>query len=910
MSVASILGLDPELYPLLDSTQDGIVILDPALRILFVSDSFLRMTGRERDEYILKTPPFPHWPPEMVDRYMGAWWKDWETDAPREALLLRANGNRFRAQVHSFTIKGDTGAAIAHLVAFKDLDTPSREFVDTLETRWRQVRLIADSVPVLLSYVDQNFHYRFTNKEHARVLGYDPSGIEGRHVRDVLGHEAWGRAKDRLQRALQGETVEFTSVVPMPDGRSTYARGTCTPDRDSEGVVHGVFVSAFDVTELLAAKAASEAATGILVATNRAVRALFESGSRPDIIHEAFTEVAKSIYADRFCFCRMEPTPDGGFKASKRRAWDASGRTVEDLPTMDFPPDSGILRSLLGGYSVQRRRSEANREDGLVFAKIDALSFITVPIFFDDQLWGLLKYDDIHTERTWQQSEIKALELASQTIGAALRDRESQEEIRRITQRYRDLTDNAPFCIHELDRDGRITSMSEWGYRTVGCSSEADVIGQGITECVHEEDQKLYATMLSKALTGEYCDFEFRMRSADGFIDAETTMIPIRDAGGIITHVMGTTSDISRRKTAEREAAIMRQRLGRAESASNVMRCFVGLDSSWKSVPARLCRLLGYTREEMLRTTCAALTHPDDRECEVRLMAPVLNREADSFEMEKRFIRKDGKFVWVYLSGTMMRDEQGHDDQWLAYIRNITAEKASEEALRKSKQDLRDLAKRLQNVREEDFTRISREVHDELGQSLTALKMDVGWIDRRLEGTEESRTFREKLDGMYEMIDRTIEHVREISTSLRPPILDDLGIVGALEQLVADFSRHTHCRFENGHELEVLCPTRDQATAIYRIVQEVLTNITRHANATEVEIVVDRSASGGMLLTIRDDGVGFDETTLTQNEKLGIVGMRERAVVFGGEIQFECAPGGGTLVSLHIPLRQKRKTSP
>ncbi|NNE09274.1 MAG: PAS domain S-box protein, partial [Gemmatimonadetes bacterium] len=628
------------------------------------------------------------------------------------------------------------------------------------------------------------------------------------------------------------------------------------------------------------------------------------SGARTEIIHEAFTEVAKCIQAHRFCFCRMEPTRDGGFRASKRRVWDAAGRSVEALPRMDFPADSLILRDLLQGKPVQRRRSEANREDAGIFARVDALSFITVPVFFDDQLWGLLKYDDVQTERIWHEAEIKALELASQTIGAALRDRESQEEIRRITQRHRDLTDNAPFCVHELDLEGRIRSISKWGYCALGFQCEADVVGLRVTECVHPDDRALYSERLASAIAGEYCEFEFRMTTPDGFTECNTTMIPIRNTDGNVTHVMGTTSDISRRREAEREAATMRQRLGRAEAASNVMRCIVGLDSTWKSVPARLCRLLGYTRAEMMQTTCAALTHPDDLESETALKTTVYKRESDSFEMEKRFIRKDGTPVWVYLSGTMMRDEQGRDDRWLAFIRDISEEKESEEELRKSKQDLRALAKRLQNVREEDFTRISREVHDELGQSLTALKMDVGWIDRRLEGKEESRQFREKIDGMYAMIDRTIEHVREISTSLRPPILDDLGIAGALEQLVADFSQSTHCRFERARELEALCPTRDQATAIYRIVQEVLTNITRHANAKEVEIAVDRSASGGLLLTIRDDGIGFDESRLTHNEMLGIVGMRERAVVFGGEVQFECAPGGGTLVSLHIPLRR------
>lgn len=905
MSVASILGLDPELYPLLDSTQDGIVILDPGFRILFVSDSFLQMTGRGRDEYILKTPPFPHWPPELVDRYMGAWSEDWEADPAHHAtLLLRANGDRFRARVHSFTIKGESGNAVAHLVAFKDLDGPSSEFVDSLKTGWRQVRLIADSVPVILSYVDRDLCYRFTNKEHARILAYDVDHIEGKSVREVLGEERFESAEPCLLRALQGETVDFTSEILLAGGGVSHVRGTCTPDRDADGSVVGVFVSASDVTEIVRAKQQSESNAELLVATNKAVRVLFENGAEPEEIHRAFTEVAKCIHADRFCFCRMEPLPGGGLRAVKHKVWNSTGKAGKEPPSVDFSKDSPILGHLVAGQSVQRRRSEANEEDAAIFAKVDALSFVTVPVFFDDQLWGLLKYDDNQSERTWSQAEIKALELASQTIGAALRDRELQAEIHRVTRQYRDLADNAPFCIHELDCDGVFRAISEWGFCALGSKCEEDVVGTSIRKHVHVDDWPHYAQRLKEAALGRYCKFEFRLLTPEGYLMTETTMIPIHGTDGKVSHIMGTTADISARKNAEREAATMRKRLDRAESASNVMRCFVGLDSTWKSVPTRLCELLGYTREELLATTCAALTHPDDIICEKKLKEPVLNREADSFEMEKRFIRKDGVPVWVYLGGTMMRNERDQDDQWLAYIRDISAEKTADEALRKSKQELRGLAKRLQNVREEDSTRISREVHDELGQSLTALKMDIGWIDRRVQRDEENPAFRKKLDSMYEMIDKTIEHVREISTSLRPPILDDLGIAGALEQLVVDFSRHTHCRFHKGHELEALCATRDQATAIYRIVQEVLTNIIRHAKAQEVVIEVDCSSPGGVLLTIRDDGVGFDETKLTQNEKLGIVGMRERAVVFGGEVQFEAANGAGTLVTIHIPLNR------
>ena len=228
----------------------------------------------------------------------------------------------------------------------------------------------------------------------------------------------------------------------------------------------------------------------------------------------------------------------------------------------------------------------------------------------------------------------------------------------------------------------------------------------------------------------------------------------------------------------------------------------------------------------------------------------------------------------------------------------------AEEQLRRSHEQLRALTSYLQYVREEERTRISREVHDELGQALTGLKMDLSWLAGHL--PRHDRALLHKIKTMMSGIDATIHTVRRISTELRPGILDSLGLVAAIEWQASEFQTRTGICCNVTTTVSETLWDQDFTTAFFRIFQETLTNIIRHAKATLVEVKL--AVEGDRLvLTVADNGRGITEDEMVNTRSIGLIGMRERAALVGGEISFQGAPGRGTTVTVRIPLPMSPK---
>ena len=215
---------------------------------------------------------------------------------------------------------------------------------------------------------------------------------------------------------------------------------------------------------------------------------------------------------------------------------------------------------------------------------------------------------------------------------------------------------------------------------------------------------------------------------------------------------------------------------------------------------------------------------------------------------------------------------------------------------------MRELSRFLESVREDERTKLAREMHDELGQTLTALKIDLSWLARRL--PQEQESLLEKTESMDELIDGAIQTVKRIATELRPGVLDDLGLADAIEWQTQEFGKRTDITFRFSASPEQVIVDRDRSTAIFRICQEALTNVVRHADATRVSVSL-KKGPGRVSLRIRDNGKGIEESQILDPRAFGLLGMRERARVWGGEVTISGAPGKGTLVAVSIPLGEK-----
>lgn len=306
----------------------------------------------------------------------------------------------------------------------------------------------------------------------------------------------------------------------------------------------------------------------------------------------------------------------------------------------------------------------------------------------------------------------------------------------------------------------------------------------------------------------------------------------------------------------------------------------------------RFARFLGAGLQSVIGSSMLDLVWPDDHP---QLDALLRRAARKSCRGEIRLQSRKGAPLSVHLSLNPLRLDSTRAVCLIAS--DLSEMKRAEQELRASSEQLRNLAAHLLSVREEERTRISREVHDELGQSLTAVKLDLAWLAGRL--PRRNGQMLERIRSTRQLADSIIRSVRRISTELRPAVLD-LGLAAAVEWQVQEFQARS------GIQCKVRLLTREvvasnASTAMFRIFQETLTNVARHAKATRAEVVLQKQGDR-LVLLIRDNGRGFDQADPSLSKSLGLLGMRERAAILGGQVNISSAPGKGTTVTAWIPL--------
>jgi PAS domain S-box-containing protein len=306
------------------------------------------------------------------------------------------------------------------------------------------------------------------------------------------------------------------------------------------------------------------------------------------------------------------------------------------------------------------------------------------------------------------------------------------------------------------------------------------------------------------------------------------------------------------------------------------------------------CHSLGYSHDDLVSRSIPEIDPLISGEAWARIWKDLKLRGSVSMETQHR--TKRGRVFPVEITATYLEFEG--KEYSLASARDATERKRAQVDLQRSLDQVRALAGRLQSVREEESKRLAREIHDQLGQALTALRLDVSALIREMQGVTEPLSKRAK--SMLSLVDETIRAVRRISSELRPGMLDHLGLVATVEWAGEDFQSRTGIKCRLDLPGEDIAMDRERTTAVYRILQESLTNVARHAAASQVEVQL-RQQDKDLTLIVQDNGKGFPMDKLSSRESLGILGMQERALVFGGEVIFCTAPGIGTTVRVTIP---------
>ena len=386
-------------------------------------------------------------------------------------------------------------------------------------------------------------------------------------------------------------------------------------------------------------------------------------------------------------------------------------------------------------------------------------------------------------------------------------------------------------------------------------------------------------------------------RRADGTpILIEGDYVCLYDEEGRLTGHFGIQRDVTERSRQEEALRESEEKFAKAFRSSPFPITIATLsEGRFLEVNEAFLRDVGYPRAEVIGHTALELGLWRDPEARTEL---VRRLERDGMVREYEFVSKtrhrDRQINHIWAEKINLQGQEC----LLDIVWDVTEWRANEEALRRSRQELRDLAARLQTVREEERTRIARELHDELGQALTGLKMDLAWVRGRL--TRPQADLAERLQTLINRVDGTVDAVRRLATELRPGVLDLLGLVAAIEWQTQEFGRRTGIETDLDLHSDGSAVDDVRATTVFRILQEALTNVARHAHATRVRIGFTQTRER-LQLEVADNGRGITPDELAGRRSLGLVGIRERAIGCGGALEIEGRPGNGTTVKVRIP---------
>jgi PAS domain S-box-containing protein len=842
--------------------------------------------------------------------------------------IERFDGPRLQVINSAAPVKNSRGEIIGSAVAIQDISS-LRQAQEALRLKEADLSLVMDAVPALIASVDTGFRYRRVNRNYAQWFGFTAEEIQGRTMSDVLGEAQWGKIKTYVERALAGETITYERQLPFQGGESRWVRASYTPDVNQAGLIQGFVVHVMDIEER---KKAEEAVRG----SEENYRRILETANEGVVIG----------------------TLDGKMTFINQKWSDMLGYSKEEilgrvgLDFMDEDQKTLVLETrqhLKTGKEVTRE-FKFRRKDG------SALWTLCNSSLFQDAggnpVGFLAMHADITARRQAEQS-LKESEtrfrLLSETAGALLASPAPRRAVEVLCTRvmahldcqffFNFLVDEPRGRLHLNafagipEEEARKIEWLDYGVAVCGCAARdrQRIIAEDLfhqpdprTDLVRGFGAQAYAChpiMAGDRLLGTL-SFGTKTRSSFSPQDLElmktvTDQVAAAMEKIRLLEMIQSNRDELELRVRERTSELKKANKYLAEQSRI-------LDSFFKDTITPLVLLdrdfnfirVNEAYARSCRRTAADFPgknhfefYPDDEN--EAIFRRVVETKVPFQALARPFSFPDhpewGVTYWDWTL-TPLLDDRGETALLVFSLEEVTDRQVAEEGLRSSERELRFLADQLLHTQENERKRIARDMHDSLGASLSAFKYKLEELIHNLP-EKDLRQIEETLRSLVPILQETIGETRRMQNDLRPPLLDDLGILPTLSWFSREFQKiYAGIAIEQRVEIREGDVPERLKVVIFRITQEALTNIGKHALATQVRIILGREQDR-LKLVIRDNGMGFNYKRLPESAEqgsgMGLSSMRERAELSGGFYSVKSRPGEGTVIEVSWPLNKE-----
>jgi PAS domain S-box-containing protein len=848
---------------LADNTVDGIWLLDMDLKLKYCSPSSEKQSGFTLQE-IMEMSLEQYFTPESLKVVAEAFGEEMpkvQSDPDYNPLLTldlqfyKKDGTAFWAESNFSIIRDESGKPVSILAVARDI-SKRKLAEDNLQQSEEKYRLLVGNINDVLYTLDTQGNITFVSSTVERLTKYMVSDLIGKNFSSLVCPDDLPDFLESFHRLKSGRLEPWEFRILDKDGKIIFVQTSSRPLYIG-GQISGITGLITDITDDKRAKELLQSEKTMLARTE----GIAHLGSWEWDIPTDTVTWSKEL-----------------FRIFQRDLQDGAPSFAEH-PSFYHPDDMARLQqaveiAVTNGtpYELELRAIRKDGETRVCMARGAAEMVLGRPV----RLFGSLQ--DI-TERKQADQNLVLNEA-----------------------RYREMFDRMSSCVavYEAAENGQDFVLKDVNQSTEILEKirKEDIIGKSIKEVYPGvADSGLLDVFREVWSTGAPV-----YNPVSLYRDSRTTAWRERYVyklpSGEIVAIYNDVTELKQTELALRESEGKYRSLVETAGAGVAT---IDAQGNFTFINKTLLEMTGYAAEDLLGKPFLSFVHPADRQQMQDLFLAALAAPGAKPDLEYRAIRKDGDSMWLYSSPTALI-VAGAPIGFTAIVVDITGRKRAETELLVSRDQLRNLAGRLQAGREDERNNIAREIHDDLGQSLTALQIDLSWLIKRIPGGQEN--LRGKAESMLKLVADTDRRMREIAIGLRPPLLDDLGFASAAKSYIDEYEEKTGIKCEFTYELAEIVLDANVSLTLFRVLQGSLINTAKHARATRAKISV-MEQEGTLYLEISDNGRGVSEKELASSKSIGIMGMKERMSFIGGSLQIQGTPGKGTTVKAKIQLQRE-----